>query len=174
MTSEERSALLEQLRAGKVAIASEVEGLSDAQAGFRAASGAWSIVECVEHVALAETGMFIAISRRSTPGSSERHREEGYFRNSLKRTRKFEAPEMMKPSGRYASLAEALKAFEDSRDRTIRYIEKVDDDLRGRRTTHPVAGDITCRECLGLMMGHPLRHAEQIREIKAAAGFPTA
>ncbi len=91
MTSEERSALLEQLRAGKVAIASEVEGLSDAQAGFRAASGAWSIVECVEHVALAETGMFIAISRRSTPGSSERHREEGYFRNSLKRTRKFEA-----------------------------------------------------------------------------------
>ena len=39
---------------------------------------------------------------------------------------------------------------------------------------HPVAGEITCRECLALVIGHPLRHLQQIREIKGSPGYPAA
>lgn len=174
MPPDERSALLEQLQAGKAAVRSEVSGISEEQARFKPEDGGWSILECMEHIAFAETGMFIAISRMSVPGESARHREESYYRSVINRSRKFDAPERMKPSGRHGSLAAALAAFEESRDRTIRYVESVEDDLRGRRTTHPVVGEITCRECLGLLMGHPLRHADQIREVKASPGFPMA
>jgi len=172
LSPDERAALLDQLQSGKASLASELEGLSDSQARFRSGSGAWSILDCVEHIALAESAMFIMISRKSYPAERGESREQAYLANSVKRGRKFEAPGLMRPAGRHLSVAAAFEAFADRRNRTIHYIETVEDDLRGRRTAHPVAGDINCRECLALLIGHPLRHMEQIREIKAAPGFP--
>ncbi len=172
MSPDERAALLEQLQSGKALLASELEGLSDSQARFRPPSGGWSILDCVEHVALAESALFIMISRKFYPAERGESREQAYLANSVKRGRKFQAPELMRPADRHASINAAFDAFADRRNRTIHYIETVEDDLRGRRTTHPVAGDINCRECLALLIGHPLRHLEQIREIKTAPGFP--
>jgi hypothetical protein len=172
MNDEERSALLHQLRTGQAAISAELSGVTDAQAHFRPEQGAWSILECVEHVALAESAMLVIISRKSTPGERDGNREDAYLKNSVNRGRKFQAPELMHPRDRYSSLDAALEAFAERRARTIRYIETVEDDLRHRLTTHPVAGEITCRECLALLIGHPLRHIEQIREIKASPNYP--
>ena len=172
MSPDERAVLLDQLQSGKVSLASELEGLSDSQALFRPLSGGWSILDCVEHIALAESAMFILISRKSYPAGRGESREQAYLASSAKRGLKFQAPELMRPADRHPSVKAAFDAFADRRDRTMHYIETVEDDLRGRRTTHPVAGDINCRECLALLIGHPLRHLEQIREIKAAPGFP--
>ncbi len=101
-------------------------------------------------------------------------REDKIIRGSTNRTRKFPAPHGMLPTGRFPGLAEALRAFAGSRGETIRYIEQVEDDLRGRKTLHPVAGEVTCRECLLLIIGHPFRHLDQIREIKNSESFPSA
>lgn len=78
----------------------------------------------------------------------------------------------LRPEARFSSVEGALRAFLEARESTVRYLETVDDDLRARKTIHPVAGEITCRECLALLIGHPLRHIDQIREVRSAPGFP--
>jgi hypothetical protein len=75
-----------------------------------------------------------------------------------------EAPEMVRPAGRYATLAAATEAFLTARRRTLRYVEDCHHDLRARMTTHPLLGTVNCWENLLMMAMHPGRHAAQIRE----------
>jgi uncharacterized damage-inducible protein DinB len=174
MTPTERNTILDQLQSAKAALAAELAGLSDAQVRYRPEPGRWSILDCVEHIAVAEAAMYILVVRQSVPSEPGEGREEKYLKHSTNRSRKFSAPEGMHPTGRYPSLTAAWQTFLECRDRTIRYIGETEDDLRARKTMHPAAGEVTCRECLALMIGHPLRHAGQIREIKASPGFPPA
>jgi hypothetical protein len=172
MTDDDRRSVLERLSEMLPALRSELEGLTSDRLTYHPAPGAWSILDCVEHIATAESVMFVLIARRSPPVASPAEgREDKDFRGSLNRARKFSAPDSLRPSQRYASLEAALDAFAEWRGRTIRYIEEGAGDLRSRTTIHPVAGEITCRECLALPMGHPLRRLEQIREIQASPGF---
>ncbi len=167
MTDDERAVLIEQLRQGPVLMAAELEGISNEDARRESAPEAWSVLDCVEHVAVVESALFRLISTASTAAEPGREaREDRFLRHIQKRSRKFQAPEELRPRGRFPTLADALQSFTERRERTVGYIEKAGDDLRGRMTTHPVAGEITCRECLALLIGHPLRHLDQIREIK--------
>lgn len=167
MTNDERSALIEQLRQGPNLLAAELEGVSEQDARRRAAPDVWSVLDCVEHIAAGESLLFRLISTSSTPAEPGREsREDRFLHHMQKRSRKFQAPEELRPTGRFATLADALQSFTERREGTVRYIENAGDDLRGRMTTHPVAGEITCRECLAMLIGHPLRHLDQIREIK--------
>jgi uncharacterized damage-inducible protein DinB len=175
MTDDDRRSVLETLAEALPALKAELEGLNSGQLTYRPESGAWSILDCVEHIATTESGMFHLIARGSSPASAQGEGREGkYFRGVLNRARKFSAPAGLQPTQQYPSAEAALEAFAERRARTIRYIEETTDDLRARTTVHPVAGEVTCRECLALLMGHPLRHLEQIREIKATPGFPRA
>ena len=54
------------------------------------------------------------------------------------------------------------------RERTIHWVESCLEDLRTLSMVHPAAGHITCCECLWVLIAHPVRHAEQIREIREA------
>jgi hypothetical protein len=81
------------------------------------------------------------------------------------RSRRIAAPEMVKPCGTYASVAAALAAFESLRERTVRYVEGCDEDLRAKVTTHPLLGAVNCYETMLMIALHPKRHADQIREI---------
>ncbi len=175
MQDDERNTILERLRAAGPALEGELSGVSDAQATFRPA-GKWSILDCVEHIAATEAGMFHLITEGSSPAeTADQGREEAFLRNSTNRERKFTAPEGISPRARFASVDLALRTFQRRRSRTIGHIETVDGgDLRNRKTQHPVAGEITCRECLSLIIGHPMRHLEQIREIKQHPDFPRA
>ncbi len=82
-----------------------------------------------------------------------------------------QAPERVRPKGRYGSLATALHQFRENRERTIAYIAACEDDLRTRATQH-LLGRMSCQECLMVLIAHPVRHVEQIREIKQAAAYP--
>lgn len=173
MTPDERSAIFDQLKQGTDALKAELEGVSAEQAVYHPDAGRWSILDCVEHLALAEPLLLDLIANQSFPSDpAAKGREESYLRHSTNRSRKFNAPEGMHPGARFPSLDATLRAFWAARDRTQQYLTSVGDDLRARKTLHPVAGEITCRECLALLIGHPLRHLEQIREIRNSPGFP--
>jgi uncharacterized damage-inducible protein DinB len=173
MTPDERRLILDQLEQGTDALKAELESVSAEQAAYRPAPGRWSILDCVEHLALAEPLLLDLIANRSFPSDpAAKGREESYLRHSTNRSRKFNAPGGIHPGGRFPSVDAALRAFWEARDSTQGYLASVDDDLRARKTLHPVAGEITCRECLALLIGHPLRHLEQIREIRDTPGFP--
>jgi hypothetical protein len=77
------------------------------------------------------------------------------------------------PSGRFATVDQAARAFVVSRERTLRFVQSCDDDLRAKVTQHPVIGAANCYEMLLMMAAHPYRHAVQIAEIRDALTPPT-
>jgi hypothetical protein len=56
------------------------------------------------------------------------------------RSHKAQAPEMLRPTGRWATQAELTKTFEDSRKATMDYIRTTKDDLRDHFFDHPAFG----------------------------------
>ena len=173
MDEAERASLLEKLRASRDALVQGLAGISDLQGRFKPGPDSWSIEEIVEHLAVAEHGMYRLITAYSEPCGSrfDSTREEQFEKLGTDRRRRVSAPERVRPTGRYGSLENALNQFVANRKRTMTYIQTCEEDLRMRTTKH-VLGQISCRECIALMIGHPLQHLEQIRAVQASPGFP--
>ncbi len=166
MIPSNREELVDELQASRRALIEAVEGIDQQQAAATPEKG-WTIQGCVEHCALAERGMLAMIVKMSEPADDpERpNREADIMDLGLNRNRPLNAPQAAHP-GRYETMELALQRFNEARDRTIEYVQKVDGDMRNRMVQHPV-GRITTRECLLLMIQHPRRHAEQIRALRA-------
>ena len=80
------------------------------------------------------------------------------------------APPESQPKGRYATLQEAVAAFDATRAETVLFLEQFGGDLRCWATDHPLfPGPVSCQETVIMMAAHPGRHAEQIVEIREAA-----
>jgi hypothetical protein len=152
---------------------SSLAGVSEEQARLKAVADRWSILECVEHVATAERGMFIGITQRCTfrGAATKESREKDFLRLGADRSRKIAAPEFVRPTGRYATLSEAVEIFREQRGRVMDYVSTCHDDLHAVEMPHPVAGLITAQECLAILAMHPARHAAQIREIRRSLGI---
>jgi hypothetical protein len=89
------------------------------------------------------------------------------------RTRPIEAPPAAHPHGHYLTLREALAAFDATRAKVERYLERSNaqsnGDLNCWITDHPlIPGPVTCYETLIMIAAHPARHAKQILEIRSA------
>jgi hypothetical protein len=173
MNAIEKVQLLASLDESRKALVNSVDGIAPETALRSPSPGAWSIRDCVEHVAISEDYLFAQIGkaqRRDAPVLNAR-REELIPVRGLDRSRRIECPEDGLPRGRFPTLAAALEHFLASRDRTARYVENIDvelEDLRAQITAHPVLGAANCYEILLTMAVHPRRHALQIEEIKAA------
>ena len=174
MDTVERDALIRELRDNRENFCASAYGLSEAQARFKSSPDRWSIEECVEHVALVEKRFLDRITSEFTPSdSSNRPDLERHLRATMaNRADRRKAPDPVQPTGRFGSLPAAIGQFSVFRDATIAYLSSCQDNLRSRTITHPVLGTITCHEAFLIILGHPLRHADQIREIKASAGYP--
>ena len=151
---------------------SSLIGVTEEQSRQKPAADRWSILECTEHVVNAERGMLIMITQRCTPRTAPApDREQELLRHAADRTRKHNAPEQVRPTGRYATLAEAVEKFAEHRARSIDYVSNCRDDLRAIEMQHPMGGKINAQECLAILAMHPSRHAAQIREIRESLGL---
>ena len=81
------------------------------------------------------------------------------------RLTKLEAPEVVRPRGRFRTLANAVEAFMAVRDRGVLLVEARGDALYSVCTKHPYFGELNGGELIQLIDGHARRHADQIREI---------
>lgn len=158
------------LRQSREDLLQALQGVTAEGAASRPQPDRWSILEIVEHVALAENAMFLLITEQTQPAqpADTRDRERLIVAKGASRKRKFEAPPSMIPTGRFSSLHQAIAAFLESRARTEAFVASCIHDLRAVTVLHPVAGRITAAECLALLAVHPSRHALQIREILTA------
>ncbi|HET9837620.1 MAG TPA: DinB family protein [Candidatus Angelobacter sp.] len=147
-------------------------GVSDERSRQRPAQGSWSVLDCVEHVAGAETFMLGLLQgpRRPRPDSAP-NREAAFFQSVADRSRKVESPERGRPRGRFANLDDARKHFETARADTMRFIQDNTENLRATEVTHPLFGDVSVAEMLVIMAKHVERHARQIEEIKNSPAF---
>jgi DinB superfamily len=160
------------LAEGTNALLESVAGVSEEQARMHPAADRWSVLECVEHVVLAENRMFDLLAKESGPAAavSDGSREERVRFRSVDRENKFQAPEFSKPTGRFSSLVAAVDEFRRCRARTANYLTRCEDELRARTAKHPVVGPVSCQELLIILSLHPARHAQQIREVRQSLG----
>jgi hypothetical protein len=132
----------------------------------------WSVFQIVEHVAVAEHGMFRMLSA-ATPLkiSLEDPAKEAFIASRADdREARFVAPDRAKPTGRFADLTEALNRFAAARQKTIQFATETELDLCGVTAMHPGFGPVNGYELLMIMAGHARRHARQIEETVRSLG----
>jgi hypothetical protein len=81
-----------------------------------------------------------------------------------------QAPAPATPQGRFASVGQALDHFNAARARTVQFAQDRGADLCRLVAEHPRFGSVNGNELMLIIAGHARRHAEQIREVTAAAG----
>jgi hypothetical protein len=174
MTPEERETALEQLEASRRAYLDALEPLSEAQWSFRTGPDRWSIAECAEHLVAAEVAIpkLLAGARRQPEAPGGRPSDEAVRRRIRDRSRRDEAPERIRPKGRFAGRAETLAAFAERRAANIAFVRTTQSDLRGLFFPHPFAGEIDGYQWVLTLSAHGERHLEQIAEIRLDAAFP--
>jgi len=168
VTEEEKQEMLSELAAGTEVLLRALDGVSDDEARHAPAPDRWSVLACVEHVAVVEEYLLARVleSVDAAEPFANAARESRIRRFAPNRSRRIAAPEMVIPQGRFATLAEAIRAYQDSRAKTTRFVESSTGDLRAKVATHPLFGPVSCYEMLLMMAAHPRRHAEQIGEVR--------
>lgn len=162
----DRDQLLASLNAGRGELLAAVEGMTDEQAAVKPEGGGWSALDCLEHVAIVETLSLRRLSSQSVELAQEasREREPVLYARIATRTGKVEAPELVQPKGRYTTISDAVGAFLDARERTVKWLDNCDFDLRRRAVEHPALGTVSAFEFVLVIAGHTARHARQIQE----------
>ena len=180
LTQGERNRAMSDLHASRKMFLDSIDGLSEAQWKFKPAPDRWSVAECAEHMALIEDALFERVTeevmktpRVSAKSASERAEKDALVLTTVRnRDEKLHAPDHLQPTGRWASKEALVRHFKQSRDRTIAYIEKTDEELRNHVAPHPRLGQLDAYQRILLLSAHSERHVAQIREVKQHPDFP--
>ena len=173
----ERALVVEQLRGSREKLLGLVGGLTTEQWAYRPAEGRWSINECLEHVTRVESRVLGIIVSKVAEGAPEpakpevRGKDEAVGKAVLDRSNARQAPEPARPTGMWTD-SQVLEEFGKTRQRTIDFASTTDSDLRSYFNPHMALGELDCYQWLLVLSLHGSRHAQQIEEIKASAGFP--
>ena len=179
LTTEERENALKNLQASRDAFLKSIAGLSEKQWRFKPAPDRWSVAEISEHIAVSESTIFGMIEGKvmASPADPAKRAEvkvtdEMILKMVPDRSHKVQAPEILKPTNRFATREDTIKAFEDARKATMDFVRTTNDDLRDHFGPHPVLGSLDAYQWILLISAHSERHTKQIEEVKADPNFP--
>jgi len=155
-------------------LADEVSHLSSAQLHFRPSPTSWSILDCVEHLTLAEPEYWAlyqkSMKARATKEESPSEDIDRIW-YGIDRTERAKTVPSETPKSKYDDIAPALQAFESLRATMLSYVKTTQEDWR-----HHMIPEWSRDGYQWLLMisAHSQRHILQIREIKHSPGFPTS
>lgn len=179
LTKEERDRAVDYLKQTQKDFLAAIEGVSEEQWKFKAAPDRWSIAETAEHIAVTEDTVWKLVSEKimKSPAAPEKRAEaKGKDETVLKmipdRSKKAQAPERLKPTGKWATRAALVKDFEAARAQEIAYLKETKEDLRNHFEEHPFVKTLDAYQWLLLNGAHSKRHTAQILEVKADPNFP--
>lgn len=178
LSKEDRDFAVNYYNATKARLLKDVTGLSEAQLNFKADSTRWSVMECLEHIALAESFILEwAKGTMKTPEEPAKRTEvkvtkEKLIEGTTNRERKLQAPEPIRPAGQFPNAKAALDAYVSRRDSTIQYLQTTKDALKDHFTLHPFFGTIDTYSVYIFLAAHSERHTKQIEEVIANPNFP--
>ncbi len=179
LAADDRARAVKYLEETKAALLAAVANLSDAQWRFKPAPDRWSVAETAEHIAIAEAALFGVVTDKvmKTPAEAPKPAEakaldEMIVKGLTSREKKFKAPEGFQPTGRWPTRDGLVKAFEESRGRTIEYVKMTTDDLRSHFMDSPVIKNMDAFQWILFLTAHSERHTKQILEVKADPAFP--
>lgn len=174
----ERDRAMSYLHATRKQFLDIVQTVSDKQFKFKPGPDRWSIAEVAEHLTLAEDTIFGAAQRtlgapKVTVAPDEyKKRDELIMKMVPDRSRKAQAPEQIRPTGKFATREALLAGFKSRRDRTIEFVKTTKADVRSHTSPHPVLGPIDVYEWVLFIAAHSDRHIQQMREVMADAKYP--
>ncbi len=172
----DRAAAVKYLEETRLAFLKSIENVTPAQWTFKATPTSWSIAETAEHIAISEGTILGLITTQMlqapAPKPGEGIPDEKLVGAITDRSQKAQAPEMLKPVGKWATKEALVKDFNAERDKTIAWVKTTTEDLRAHAAPHPAFGPLDVHQWILLLSGHSARHTLQIEEVKTAAGFP--
>jgi hypothetical protein len=177
LSKEERKKAIENLKVSQVELQNQIKGLSEEQLNFKATTEAWSIAECVEHIAISENNIFgiVQMTLQEEPDPSKRSEvqmtDEQVLGLITSRDQKVKTRKEFEPTNSFGSYDETVSAFNEKRKSNMKYVKSTDDDLRNRYFQFPF-GTIDSYQVILFMSGHTQRHIDQIKEVKASDSFP--
>src|SRR5512133_71013 len=134
-------------------------------------SGAWSILEIVEHVVVAESVILLGLPSRGDLVARPRRLEHRLKHLAVLLILKWRIPvrvpsRRMLPTGQ-RSLAELRDSW-DGHLRWLRaFVESAEEDAQGQAFfIHPVVGPITLMQALRMDLLHPRTHGKQIAKLR--------
>jgi hypothetical protein len=177
-TEKDREFALKYMNDTKADFVKQLTGLSDAQLNFRASEGRWTIAEIAEHIIVVENalmGMFNAPNAAKSLKCEDVPRigDTALILAITNRGQKFQAPEQVRPNGRWKTKEDLLANFEKTRGATIEYLKANKADLRSTFIQSPM-GTIDSLQGLLFLTGHSDRHLAQLKEVKADPKYPKA
>lgn len=167
--------MLSYLHSSQKQLLDAVDGLTPAQWKFKAADDKWSVGEVLEHLVLAEKGLFAATKKTADSPAGQapatKVSDETILKALPDRSQKFKAPPDFVPKGIYATSAAGATAFKEARGTTLDWARTTNIDLRQHFQASPL-GELDSVQWILFIAAHNERHVAQILEVKADAKFP--
>lgn len=179
ISAEERAKAIKLLKESQAETLEALEKLSDAQLKFKPAPERWSVLECAEHIMLAEGQLFSAVQHavdtKPNPDWEAKTKGKTEFLEDVLAGRKgkAQAPENIVPSGKL-SREQVIQKFKEARAITLKFAEQTQKPLKAHTLGHPFPafGTLNSYQWLIYIPFHNIRHNKQIAEVKADANFP--
>jgi hypothetical protein len=155
-------------------LVSELHGLSTAQLKFKMTPESWSIMDVVEHLAIAEPQYWERVQDSlKQPPTTEKlpGTDTDILWYGIDRTVRQKTGEARVPTGKWSSVTESLAEFRKLRATMKDYAKTTKEDLRSHKT---LDGNIDVYQWFLMISTHSQRHILQIREIKAHPNYPKA
>ena len=171
LTAGERQRVLAHLEMTEAWLVSELDGLSEAQLKFRMTPESWSVMDVVEHLAIAEPQYWQQVqdSLQQPLGYKSESTDAAILWYGIDRTNRQTTGEARVPKGKYPSVRQSLADFRKLRATMNEFAKTTQEDLRGRQLKD---GNMDVYQWLLMISTHSQRHILQIREIKAHRGYP--
>lgn len=170
LSSDEREQLVELFESSR----SQTEALAARATcdnwSKKPAEDRWSVGEVIEHVVIAEEGIFaMALGALETPEDPDWQAMAkggdvgGMITQFTDRSTKFQAPEQFQPKGEM-SRDELISRFGAVRAATIDFVRRTQEPIK-RHTAEGPPGKMNVHQWLALIAGHNMRHNSQIVEV---------
>jgi hypothetical protein len=170
----ERQRLLAHLEMTEQWLVGELDGLSAAQLTFRMTPESWTIMDVVEHLAIAEPQYWKQLQDSlKQPLTSEKDKltatDDAILWYGIDRTNRAKTGEARVPKGRFTDVKDSLAEFRKLRATMREFAKTTQEEMRGRRL---LEGNMDVYQWFLMISSHAQRHILQIREIKAHASYP--
>jgi DinB superfamily len=168
----DRQRLLAHLEMTERWLLRELDGLSVDQLKFQMTPDSWSIMDVVEHLAIAEPQYWKQLqdSLKSPAGEIKPEATDaGILWYGIDRTNRTRTGEARVPKGRFETIDASVAEFRKLRATMGDFAKTTQEDLRRRML---LEGNIDVYQWYLMISTHSQRHLLQIQEIKAHAGYP--
>ena len=177
ITEQERKFALDYIKETRQFLLDNVKGLSETQLNWKPADSVWSVANCIEHITIAEKGIFDLVQGAlKTPAdpskrAAVKNTDEGVINILTDRSFKAKAPESFQPTGQFGNTQQTLEVYKERRKNLLDYTQTTQDDLRNHYLDFPF-GKIDTYQGLLFLAAHSKRHTLQLIEVKQHPDFP--